>query len=495
MKLASNNIIDLFLNPKSVAVIGASKNPAKGGHRIVNNLVINNFKGKIYPVNPNSEGELFGLQFKKSVLEVEDEIDIAIFYVPNRIIPDLLQECIEKGIKGAIIEASGFEEVGDQGLLLRDRILKITDNFSKIRIVGPNCTGLTKIDGDSDSESSEKGGFFSSFVVFTKYKRGNTAIITQSGMLNGGYLMYIMEKYPNLGIRYSCSIGNKMDLSEIDFLEYCIADPNVNIIALYLESFKDPRKFIKLCQQVKKIPNKTIILVKGGLTSQGQKASHSHTGALAENSQLIKAVIKQSGIIHAKNFHDLFQFANTFSMIYRTTKILPKEGNVSLVVGSGGAGTISADLTAQYGLKFPILSDKTFQIIKNFFPEWMPPNQFALVDIWPTIEKAMMNKISPEIVMNKIYQALLDDSKIEGLFSMMFCSSRFRSMSNFDKSIESFNQISTKPLFFYLVGDIKEVKRISRLLSKHNIPNFLSLEEMIKNFWILVQESKNKSRN
>lgn len=98
MKLASNNIIDLFLNPKSVAVIGASKNPAKGGHRIVSNLIINNFKGKIYPINPNSDGELFGLQFKKSVLEVEDEIDIAIFYVPNRIIPDLLQECIEKEI-------------------------------------------------------------------------------------------------------------------------------------------------------------------------------------------------------------------------------------------------------------------------------------------------------------------------------------------------------------------------------------------------------------
>ncbi|MFX1468833.1 MAG: CoA-binding protein [Promethearchaeota archaeon] len=493
--MSDKNIIDLFLNPKSVAVIGASKNLTKGGHRIVNNLILNNFKGKIYPVNPNSDGELFGLPFKKSVLEVEDEIDIAIFYVPNRIIPDLLQECIEKGVKGAIIEASGFEEVGDQGLLLKDQILKITDNFSKIRIVGPNCTGLTKIDGDSNNKRGEKGGFFSSFVVFTKYKRGNIAIITQSGMLNGGYLMSIMEQYPSLGIRYSCAIGNKMDLNEIDFLKYFIVDPSVNIIAIYLESFKDPRKFIKLCQKVKEIPNKTIILVKGGLTSQGQKASQSHTGALAENSQLINAVIKQSGIIQAKSFHDLFQFANTFSMVYHTNKILPKEGDVSLVVGSGGAGTISADLTVQYGLKFPILSEKTYQILKNFFPDWMPPNKFALVDIWPTMEKAMMNGINSEIVLNKIYQALLDDSNIEGVFSMMFCSSRFRNMSNFDKSIETFNQMSRKPLFFYLVGDLREVKRISLLLSKYNIPNFLSIEEMIKNFSILVQESKNKSKN
>ncbi len=265
--MSSNNIVDLFLNPKSVAVIGASKKPMKGGNRIINNLTLNNFKGKIYPVNPNSEGEIFGLEFKKSVLEIEDEVDLAIFYVGNQVIPGLLEECIKKGIKGALIEASGFEEVGEKGLELTKQIHKITDNFSKIRIVGPNCMGLTRIDEDSDKD--EKGGFFSGFGVFEKYKRGNIAIVSQSGMLNGGYLMHVMQKYPNLGFRYSCSIGNKMDFSEIEFLEYLIKDPTVNVIALYLESFKDPRKFIELCRKAKSIPNKTIILVKGGLTSQG----------------------------------------------------------------------------------------------------------------------------------------------------------------------------------------------------------------------------------
>ncbi|HEC39957.1 MAG TPA: hypothetical protein ENI29_17090, partial [bacterium] len=152
-----NHIIDIFLNPKSVAVIGASKNPLKGGHRITNNLVLNNFNGHIYPVNPKAEGKLFGLEFKKTVLEIEDDIDLAVFYVPNKVIPDILSECIEKGIKGALIEASGFEEIGEKGLELRDQIINITENFSKIRIVGPNCMGFSRIDRDSESKNDEMG--------------------------------------------------------------------------------------------------------------------------------------------------------------------------------------------------------------------------------------------------------------------------------------------------------------------------------------------------
>ena len=489
-----NQIINTLLNPKSVAVIGASKNPFKGGHRITNNLVLNNFKGNIYPINPNSEGKLFGLEFKKSVLDIEDDIDIAVLYVPNKIIPAILSECIEKGIKGALIEASGFEEVGEKGLELRDQILNITENFSKIRIVGPNCMGLSRIDRDSESKDDEMGGFFTSFVEFTKYQRGNVGIISQSGMLNGGYLMHIMEKYPSLGLRYSCSIGNKMDLSEIEFLDYMIEDPTVNVIAIYLESFKDPRKFIKLCKKVKNIPHKTIILVKGGSTAQGQKATLSHTGSLAENSLLIDAIIKQSGVIKANSFFELFQFARTFSTIYKTEKIMPKYGNVAMVTSSGGAGTISADITTKYGLNFPTLKENAYKKLLNLFPDWMPPNRFALVDLWPTLEKAMMNKVEPGLVMKSVYEILLNEEYIEGLMNMLFCSNRFRGMTNFDNTVKNISNIS-KPVFFWLVGDFKEIRRTSQLLDKYGILHFQSLEDMIKNFGILYQESKNKNKN
>ncbi|MCJ7650075.1 MAG: CoA-binding protein [Candidatus Lokiarchaeota archaeon] len=487
--MSDNNIIHTFLNPKSVAVIGASKNPLKGGNRIVHNLVSNNFEGKIFPINPNSKGEVFGLEFRKSVLDIEEDVDLAIFYVPNHVIPKLLEDCINKGIKGAIIEASGFEEVGDLGLHLRDDILTITDNFKKIRIVGPNCMGLTRIDIGSKSE--DKRGFFTSFGIFSQFNRGNIGIISQSGMLNGGYLMHVFSQYPNIGFRYSCSIGNKMDLGENEFLEYFINDPTVNVIAVYLESFKEPRKFLELCKKLRTRQDKTIILVKGGVTSLGQKASHSHTGTLSENSRLINAIIKQAGVIPANSFHELFQYSRTLSMMYKTKKKFPIKGNASMVAGSGGAGTITADLVKKHGLNFPVLSEKTYETLLSVFPEWMPPNKFALVDIWPAMEKAMMNNVSPQEVTSKVYRSLMEDPEIEGVFNMLFCSNLYREFNKLENVIDEIRN-NPKPFFFWLIGDNKEVQRVSRFLSEHDLPDFPSLEEMVKNFQILVQEAKNK---
>lgn len=489
--MSNNDIINIFLNPKSVAVIGASKNPLKGGNWILNNLTSNNFKGEIYPINPNSKGKIYGLDIKKSVLDIENEVDLAIFYVGNIVIPGILEECIEKGIKGALIEASGFEEVGDKGLELRDQILKITDNFKKIRIVGPNCMGISRIDKDSTSE--EKGGFFSGFGVFNNYKRGNIAIISQSGMLNGGYLTHIMTKYPDIGFRYSCTVGNKTDLSEIEFLEYFLDDSTVNVIAIYLESFKDPRKFIELCRKAKSIPKKTIILIKGGITEQGSKATLSHTGALAEDSQLTEAIIKQCGVIRAHSFYELFQFARTFSMMYNTGKELPQKGNVAIIVGSGGAGTILADLLMQHGLNLPLFGDKAYKALEEIFPSWMPPNRFSLIDIWPAMEKAQKNNINRAALLKLVYDAILGEPEIEGLFNMLFCSKRFREVWNVDKMIEIANQVS-KPIFFWLIGEAEEVQYVSELLSNNNIPSFSNLEEMVKSYWILVQESRNKNQ-
>ncbi|MFX1234424.1 MAG: CoA-binding protein [Promethearchaeota archaeon] len=485
--MQANNIVDTFLNPKSVAVIGASKNPLKGGHRILKNLVDNNFNGKLFPVNINSTGKVLNLEFKKSVLDIEDDLDIAIFYVPNQSIPKLLEECIQKGVKGAIIEASGFEEVGEKGIELSERIIDITANFSKIRVVGPNCMGLTRIDEDSDSE--RKSGLFTSFLVFNEYKRGNIAVISQSGMLNGGYFTHIVTKYPYMGFRYICTIGNKMDLNEIDFLDYFLEDPEINVIALYLESFKNSRKFINLCQKAEGIQNKTIILTKGGITSQGQKSTLSHTASLSENSKLIQATIKQSGIIQARTFYDLFEFARTFSWMYNTKKNFPKKGGIAQIFGSGGAGTISADLTMQYGLKLPFLKEKTYSVLLDLFPKWMPPNKFAFVDIWPAMEKAMTNGINPGDVVRKVYNALLEEPEIEGIFNMLFCSKQFRVVNDVNYLIDIINTYP-KPVFLFLVGDYNEVRLISQQLSEHNIPSFSNLEDMVKNFSILLKKKE-----
>ncbi|MHA1727874.1 MAG: CoA-binding protein [Promethearchaeota archaeon] len=534
MSDGNNNILNLFFEPRNVCVIGASKSPFKGGNRIINNLKSNNYKGEIYPVNPNANGDVYGYPFLSSVLDIEESVDLAILYVGNRLIPQILKDCIKKGIKAALIQASGFSEVGKAGIALKEDIIKITDNFSKIRIVGPNCMGLSKISGDYDSD--EKGGFFSGFGVLSNYKRGNISIITQSGMLNGGFISGIFNLYPNTGFRYICSIGNKMDLGENEFLEYILEDDTVNVIAIYLENFKEPRKFISLCKKAKTMPNKTIILVRGGVTSQGQNAALSHTGSLAENTQLINAIIKQSCVIEASSFHEMFQFARTFSMMYKSGKIFPKLGNIGLVIGSGGAGTVFADLAMRHGLKFPEFGKKSFEILKSVFPEWMPPNRFALVDTWPTIEKAMMDaaelakKKAIEInsnntmsssrkmpeeeekldenkhkvmsglnmpgignIMRKIQEAVLGDPKIEGLFSMMPGGRRDLGMEYFELMLERIG-IHPKPIFFWTMIESEEFIDISRICGKFNIPVFSRTEELVKNFAILVMESKNKEK-
>jgi acyl-CoA synthetase (NDP forming) len=487
---STNHIIKTFLFPKSVAVFGASKNPLKGGNRIVNNLVYNQFEGNVYPINPNANGEVFGLKFNQSILEIEDDVDVAIFYVPNVLIPDLLKECISKKVKGAIIEASGFEEVGDAGKDLTNEIIKITNDFSKIHLVGPNCMGLSRI--DTDSSDPNKRGFFSGFGLFTEYKRGNIGIISQSGMLNGGYLMHLFTKYPEMGFRYSCSIGNKMDVGENEFLEFMIEDDTVNVIAIYLESFQDPKKFIQLCRKAYHHPKKAIMLVKGGITEQGQNASLSHTGALSENRKLIEAIVKQAGVVSARSFHELFQYARTFSMMYNTDRDFPVNGNASMVAGSGGAGTITADLSKLYEIDFPSLSERTYKVLENYFPEWMPPNKFSLVDIWPAVEKAMMNNVDVSQVLRSVYKALLDEPEIEGIFNMMFCSKLYRHMSDVELILDLYKETS-KPFFFWLVGEFKEVKRVSRKLNDHQIPDFESLEELVKNFRKLVDHSRIKA--
>ncbi|MFX1365659.1 MAG: CoA-binding protein [Promethearchaeota archaeon] len=522
MKNSVIEIVDLFYNPKSVAVIGASMVPMKGGYRIVENLHSNGYKGPIYPVNPNynEEDELCGFKFNKSILDIEGEVDLAIFYVNNRIVTNVLKDCVKKGVKAAIIQSAGFEEVGVEGLKLRDEIMAITDNFSKLHIIGPNCMGISRMDGDYDDK---KGGFFTGQFILTNYKRGNVAIITQSGFLNGGIAPLIFRQYPNLGFRYIVSIGNKMDLGENELLEYILKDDTVNVIALYLESFKDPRKFISLCRKAKQLPKKTIILVKGGKTSQGMRAASSHTGALAEDERLIDTIIKQAGVIQANNFLEMFQFMRTFSMIYKSGKNFPKKGNIAIVVGSGGMGTIMGDVAMKYGLKFPEFGQNSYNILKSVFPDWMPPNRFALVDSWPTMEKAIMDaaknaKTNEEKtiekdtndekkadnfrrmgffgnVMEVIQRAILEEPNIEGMFTSMPTgpSGHEGIMELVIPMLERLAKYP-KPVFFYSVMESEEALEILRLFGKYNIPFFTRSEDAIKNFAILVQEARNKER-
>ncbi|MBN2154572.1 MAG: CoA-binding protein [Candidatus Lokiarchaeota archaeon] len=463
----STEDIYLLYNPQSVAVIGASTTPLKGGYRILENLLENGFPpDKIYPVNPKM-GTALGLEFYPSIEKIPHPVDTAIIFVPNTAIPEVLEQCIEKGIRGAIIQAAGFEEIGFNGLELKQKILKITNNFTKIRIVGPNCTGLTRVETD-------KTGFFSAFIRQFGYRRGNIGVISQSGMLNGGYFIYLSTRH-GLKFRYIASIGNKMDLTENDFLEFFLRDPTVAIVACYLESFSDPRRFLALCKQANSI-GKPVYLLRGGISRLGKKATRSHTGALAENSHLIRALIKQSHVIPATNFNQLFQFTQMRSLIIEAEDILPYNRNIAFITVSGGAGTIATDLIAKYQLNLPELENSTYQKMIDIYPDWMPPNHFSLLDIWPAVEKAKGNS-------NKVYEQVIDiilqDSKIEGLLISVFNIKEFP--FNTRLLIKLHNRYH-KPILAWVFGPASDISPVIQDLKDNCIPTFENLEEMVQNF-------------
>ncbi|MHA1110128.1 MAG: CoA-binding protein [Promethearchaeota archaeon] len=469
----SKEDLHLLFHPRSVAVVGASITELKGGYRILENLLANGFpKSKIYPINPKG-GTALGLPFYSSLDEVSDEIDVAIIFVPNKVIPGVLIQCIEKGIRGAIIQAAGFEEIGTSGLQLRDKIREITDNFTKIRIVGPNCTGLTTIETNSS-------GFFSPFIKQYGYKRGNIGVISQSGMLNGGYLIYLCTKFPSMGFRYIASIGNKMDLTENDFLEYYLNDPTIDIVVCYLENFANARKFIELCNHARKI-EKSVFLLKGGKSTIGMQAIKSHTGALAENSNLIQGLINQCHVQTAASFQDVFQYARTRSMVQQSHVQQPLHGNIAMITVSGGAGSVSADLIEEHGLHLPLLDNSTFADLANIYPDWMPPNRFSLLDIWPAIEKSRGDTNG---VHQKVIDIVMHDPNIEGLMITVFYVKEFP----FEMQLlYEFHKKYKKPIFTWIFGDYNQIQPIIHELRSNNIPTFENLEEMVKNFQILCR--------
>ena len=466
--------ISFFFKPKSVAVFGASDNKMKGGYRILESLVLNHYDGKIFPINPKG-GIAFDIPFYRSIEEIEEEIDLGIFFVPNQYIPELIAQCVKKGIKGAIIEAAGFEEVGEEGKKLVEQIRSITDNFKKFRIIGPNCTGISYFE-------DYLKGFASSFVVHTKYKVGNIAIISQSGMMNGGYFLNMATSNPEMGFRYASSIGNKMDVNENDLIEYIMKDEKVKVLMLYLESSSNAKRLIELIKDAQIQYGKRVVLLRGGVSGLGKQAVASHTGSIAEDSRLITAVLKQSGAILVEDFYELSLVSKTLSILMEHDLKLPEKQKLAIVTGSGGAGTIISDLCQELGIEMPILKNEIYKKIAELYPEWMPPNLFALVDIWPAIEKARGNT---EIGLTAA-DYLFEQEDIQMVIVMVFCSETWPfSIRNLAKLVKKHK----KPIFAFHFGDATMMTDEKNRLEKNGIPTFYSEKQLIQTFYKITESN------
>jgi acetyltransferase len=336
--------INAILNPKSIAVIGASATPGKIGYTVVKNLLESKYTGQIYPVNPNDD-EILGLKNYKTVNEIPGYVEAAVIVVPAKYVSEVIDECGKKGVKGLIIITSGFSETGNKAL--EDKIVKQARSYG-MRILGPNIVGTL-------TNSNKLNASFAPYLPLP----GKASLITQSGAL----LIAIDASSYTRGVGFEklISIGNMSDVDFADLITWLDKDPNTSCVSLYIEGFKDGRKFIEACKK----SNKPVIALKSGVSSHGAAAAASHTGSLAGSGKIYDAAFQQAGTLRASDLNNLFD--RTLALSLQS----PMKGdNMLVLTNGGGVGVLATDAAERFGIPMKFAPEDVQEQLKKHMPEY-----------------------------------------------------------------------------------------------------------------------------
>ena len=344
--------LDPIFKPRSIAVIGASKQTGKWGNMVLKGMLSSKYRGSIYPVNPK-ETEIQGFKTYADVTDIPESVDLAVFTIPAVHMPSAVKSCIKKGIRAGIVISADFAETGANGEALQEETVSIARKGG-FRFVGPNCNGIW---------TSAVGGL--SVSPMPRPRPGSLAFISQSGMFGGTAIRASWTQ--GFGLSKFISIGNQADLTVADYLLYLAEDDDTEVIALYVEGFKDARRFLEVASEVSR--KKPILLLKGGSSPVGARAARSHTASIAGEDRIVDAVCKQAGIIRVDQIEHLMIMAEAL-----IKQPLPKGDRVA-VVGNGGQGVTCADNLAMCGLNVPEFLEGDKMALKEILPPHAPtPN-------------------------------------------------------------------------------------------------------------------------
>jgi len=351
--------MDVFFHPKSVAIIGASDS-LKFGYGTTKYLL--NSKFKTYPVNIKKQ-EIHGHKAYRNIKDVPDEIELAIIIVGNEHVLQAVKDCVEKGVKGIVIEAAGFAETGIEKYVNIQKEIEQIAKESNVRIMGPNCIGLTNFNNQ----------FTTADLDFDQVVKGEIAVVAQSGVLGNIFIDWAFDQ--GIGFSKAITIGNKVDVDEVDLLQYLNNDHETKVITLYLEGTKRGKAFRNTLRKMKK----PVLILKNGKSEIGSKAVNSHTGSIAGNDKIYNALIKQNaGIFRVNNFYEMFNIAQVFA-----TQPLPKGKNVAIITGSGSLGALACDEIEKQNLNLAKLSETTINTIKSVIPNWVSIR--GTIDLGPSL--------------------------------------------------------------------------------------------------------------
>lgn len=459
------NQLQKFFKPASIAVVGASNTKGKVGNDLIVNLK-NNFAGVIYPLNPR-DGEIEGIKAFASAKDLPQAPDLSVMAIPAESVPGSMEELAIRGCRNFVVISAGFKEAGTAGMELEKKLAELKSKY-RLRILGPNCLGYI----------STRPAINASFAA-TFPKAGNVAFFSQSGAL--GTAILDMAEAQKIGLSYFVSLGNKMDIDELDLLDYLSNDKNTKVILAYLENITAGQKFIEQAKAVSR--KKPVIVLKSGKTAEGSRAVSSHTGSLAGTAEVYSAAFRQAGVIETEDVMDFFDLAEGFA--YQNP---PRGNRVAIITNAGGPGILLTDCLPKYGLKIAELSAVNQSKLKNILPP--AANSCNPVDV---LGDALADRYA------QAFEITAKDKNVDAIIVALTP----QKMTQIRETAEVIGRLrakTDKPVILCFMGE-KAIIDNYDIFSAHRLPQFNYPDSAVKvlgamhQYYLLQQEKPSKAGN
>ncbi len=455
-----------FFKPRSIALIGAVKSFWFGGLVTLNNLKNLGYKGKVYLVNP-SYPEVEGIKVYSNVKEIPGEVDLAVIITSSKVVPGIVRDCAEKGIKGAVVVADGFAERDEEGARLQQEIVYISKQTG-IRLLGPNTIGTVNPYSGLITTPYPLG--------YKSIRRGHVALAAQTGIIGAQAIPFEELQY---GVSKICDLSNKCDVNETDLLEYLENDSETKVIAIHVEDIKDGPRFLEIAKRV--VKKKPILIYKPGRTSESKKALASHTGSIAGDQKIYESAFRQAGLIQVDSFVELLQIAKTFGY-----QPLPQGNKLGIITSTGGAAIMAIDTAVEWGLELGKLSDEGNEKLFNIHPT-MIGNP---TDLGPSMP-ALQDPITPY---KGSLEVFFEDNNVDCLLISLYA---FPGLSPefYIKILKEVKGPREKPVAIWIYGPSNESgNRLYSALEAENIPAYFDIELAVKALGAMYQYTEIKSK-
>lgn len=461
-----SSVMEKFFSPRSVCVIGASSTPGKPGNVVIRNMHDAGFEGRIFLVNPRG-GEIEGHEVLRSIGDLPRDIDQAVVTLPAFAAPDTVRALGRKGVKAIVLAASGFAEVDQMGKALQqDLVAAIRD--SGARVIGPNTTGHISV----------PRRYTSSFFPLGELRRGSVSYIAQTGNFCGISVRHILSA-EHYGIARSCGLGNKADIDECDLLEFYDRDPETGSIFLYLESIKDPKRFLRVARAVSR--HKPMFLLKGGVSDEGAAAAIAHTGSLAADGRIVDGALKQAGVTRLTAYSQLFHVAKALDAMP-----LPAGNRVSFLSPSGAFTVCLTDVCRSVGLAVPRLEKATVERLQRYAPPFIRMRN--PVDIFGSV-----GLHGYEHAYGDALEAVLADRNIDAVVVIMMLTTE-TGIPTFDFIVDLAKKHPAKPVYVTFMGEHRHNVAAKDWLEPRGVPCYMEVEQPFQVLALLAECRRNMGR-